>query len=128
MAFSNLLEAAADFLGVTEKTVLIGALVLFVFSANFLLNSFRSTLFVGIMSALFPFFAIPVFGLDMPLNMTTILYFAFLGTALYHLYELGRLLLKGGGFLWDLTHAISITLRWIWRFIRGLFVGKKRQN
>ena len=104
MAFSNLLEAAADFLGVTEKTVLIGALVLFVF------------------------FAIPVFGLDMPLNLTTILYFAFLGTALYHLYELGRLLLKGGGFLWDFMHAISITLRWVWRFIRGLFVGKKRQN
>ena len=121
MALMELTAKFASWLGLSETTVLVFVLIFFLFIANYVFETIKNTIFIGILSEMFPFIAGPMFGLDIGTNASTILYFMILGTGIYHIYELIKLAGKGSSIFFDILQGLFMPFIWIWKLIKKIF-------
>lgn len=120
MALLGILGTIAQKFSMNETTLLVLLLAFFLILANYVFETIKNTIFVGIFSAAFPFFAVPLFGLNLEITLNSILYFVLLGTGLYHVYELLKLAGRSSSFLADVLHGIILPFVWIWRLVKKL--------
>ena len=69
-----------------ELLALIGLLFIFIYLVYLGIKILLSFIIIAFASALFPFILVKLFGMDIPLNLSTVLIFVYLGILGYSIY------------------------------------------